>query len=71
VETLIADAAKARKELGWEPKITFRDLVRIMVDADMAAAGLTPVGEGTKILLKKGLGNPDDAFSNHASKEKG
>ena len=71
VETLIADAAKARKELGWEPKITFRDLVRIMVDADMAAAGLTPVGEGTKILLKKGLGNPDYAFSNHASKEKG
>ena len=62
VEKLIANSTKARKELDWNPKIRFRELVRIMVDADMAAAGLTPIGEGIKNLLKKGLGNPDGAF---------
>ena len=35
VDLLIGDAAKARAELGWQPKTTFRDLVRLMVDADM------------------------------------
>ncbi|HZD54656.1 MAG TPA: GDP-mannose 4,6-dehydratase, partial [Candidatus Aquicultoraceae bacterium] len=55
VENLIADGSKARRALGWEPKITFRDLVRIMVDADMEEAGLTPPGEGRKVLLAKGF----------------
>ena len=49
-ETLIADTAKARKEVGWEPKIKFKELVKIMVDADMRAAGLEAVGEGDEIL---------------------
>jgi GDPmannose 4,6-dehydratase len=35
VELLLADAAKAREELGWEPKVTFRELVRIMVAAEI------------------------------------
>ena len=35
VDLLIGDAAKAKKVLGWEPKVRFKDLVRIMVDADM------------------------------------
>jgi GDP-D-mannose dehydratase len=35
VDFLIGDAAKARKILGWEPKVRFEELVRIMVDADM------------------------------------
>jgi GDPmannose 4,6-dehydratase len=55
VENLVADASKARKLLGWEPKVTFRELVRIMVDADMEEAGLTPPGEGRKILAAKGI----------------
>jgi GDPmannose 4,6-dehydratase len=50
---LIADARKAKRKLGWQPKITFKQLVRIMVDADMKAVGLKPVGEGKKILSKK------------------
>jgi GDPmannose 4,6-dehydratase len=37
VDLLIGDASKARAELGWEPKTTFRELVRLMVDADMEA----------------------------------
>ena len=35
VDLLIGDSAKAKKILGWEPKVRFKDLVRIMVDADM------------------------------------
>jgi GDPmannose 4,6-dehydratase len=35
VDLLIGDASKARKILGWEPKTTFLDLVRIMVQADI------------------------------------
>jgi GDPmannose 4,6-dehydratase len=34
VDLLIGDPAKAKKILGWEPKTTFRDLVKIMVEAD-------------------------------------
>jgi GDPmannose 4,6-dehydratase len=34
VDLLIGDASKARKILGWEPRTTFKDLVRIMVAAD-------------------------------------
>lgn len=36
VDLLIGDPSKAKKKLGWEPKTTFRDLVRLMVDADLA-----------------------------------
>ena len=52
VEFLLADATKARKELDWQPQIQFRELVRIMVDADLQAIGATPIGEGEKILRK-------------------
>jgi GDPmannose 4,6-dehydratase len=36
VDRLIADPAKARKKLGWTPKVGFEELVRMMVDADIA-----------------------------------
>jgi GDPmannose 4,6-dehydratase len=35
VEFLLGDATKARRKLGWEPKVKFKDLVKIMVDADI------------------------------------
>jgi GDPmannose 4,6-dehydratase len=35
VDQLVGDSSKARKELGWEPKHSFRDLVEMMVDADL------------------------------------
>ncbi len=35
VDLLIGDPAKARTSLGWEPKVKFKELVRIMVDADV------------------------------------
>ena len=52
-EFLLADPAKAREKLGWQPKVTFKDLVKIMVDADMEALGLKPIGEGKAILEEK------------------
>ncbi len=39
VNLLVGDASKAKQNLGWEPKIKFKDLVRLMVDADMLAFG--------------------------------
>ena len=52
-EDLEANASKIKKEMGWEPKIKFKDLVRIMVDADMRKVGLKAIGEGDAVLLKK------------------
>jgi GDPmannose 4,6-dehydratase len=37
VDQLVADPRKARKVLGWEPKVSFEELVHMMVDADMEA----------------------------------
>ena len=34
VDLLVGDSSKARKQLGWEPKTKFHDLVKLMVDAD-------------------------------------
>jgi GDPmannose 4,6-dehydratase len=53
VGVLIADAGKAEKVLRWKPAIRFQDLIKIMVDADLRAAGLEPPGEGDEILAKK------------------
>jgi GDPmannose 4,6-dehydratase len=35
VDMLVGDATKAGRELGWEPKVTFAELVHMMVDADL------------------------------------
>ncbi len=39
INTLRGDASKARKVLGWEPTVTFPELVRMMVDADLERVG--------------------------------
>jgi len=36
VDLLVGDASKARRVLGWEPQVSFEDLVKMMVDADLA-----------------------------------
>jgi GDPmannose 4,6-dehydratase len=38
VDFLLGDASKAKKFLGWEPKVNFRDLARMMTDSDMKIA---------------------------------
>jgi GDPmannose 4,6-dehydratase len=39
VDLLVADPGKARDALGWEPRVTFRQLVQMMVEADLARYG--------------------------------
>jgi len=53
VDVLAADSRKAKKELFLDLRVRFRDLVKIMVDADLRAAGLKPIGDGDAILRKK------------------
>ena len=36
VELLLGDPSKAKEKLGWSPKVTFKELVKMMVEADMA-----------------------------------
>ncbi len=52
-DNLVANPSKARERLGWSPKVGFKDLVAIMVDADMEQAGLKPRGTGKVILEEK------------------
>ncbi len=42
VDLLIGDSTKARTKLNWKPKVNFKELVRIMVTADLKAEGLNP-----------------------------
>jgi GDPmannose 4,6-dehydratase len=39
VEELVADASKARNQLGWKPELTFRKLIALMVDEDLKLLG--------------------------------
>jgi len=48
VDFLQGDASKARRVLGWQPKVKFKELARLMTDADMKIA------ENEKIIKEKG-----------------
>jgi GDPmannose 4,6-dehydratase len=48
VDLLLGDASKARRTLGWEPKVNFRELVRIMVDHDLELARSESKDQSTK-----------------------
>lgn len=50
VDYLLADPSKAREVIGWEPRIYFKDLVKLMVDADMELIGLQSPGEGRRVM---------------------
>ncbi len=52
VDFLQAEPGKARRLLGWEPRVFFKDLVPIMMDADLELIGLKSPGEGAKVLEK-------------------
>ena len=55
VDHLCADTGRARKKLNWWPKVSFSELVKIMMDADLRAVGIVPPGQGEKILETKDL----------------
>jgi len=48
VDLLIGDATKAKQHLGWTPKVPFKELVTMMVDADLEAERLKLEGTGKK-----------------------
>ena len=50
VDILLGDPGKAKKELGWQPKVTFKELAQMMTEADMKLA------EEEKILKDHGRG---------------
>jgi len=45
VDILIGDPTKAKEKLGWQPSVTFEELVHLMLDADLEAVGV-PLAEG-------------------------
>ena len=56
VVNLLGDPAKAREELGWNPKkTTFEELVNLMVDADMAKVAVERASEQVKTNLAEYL----------------
>ena len=55
VDLLIGDSTKAREKLGWQPSVTFEGLVKLMVDADLAALGINLNNGGDSGQLLKDL----------------
>jgi GDPmannose 4,6-dehydratase len=56
VVNLWGDPSKARKELGWDPhKTTFEQLVKIMVDSDMAKVAIEKAGDKIRMNLAEYL----------------
>jgi GDPmannose 4,6-dehydratase len=52
VDELVADPAKAKMTISWQPKVRFHDLTRIMVDAELRKNHLEPPGDGEDFLAK-------------------
>jgi GDPmannose 4,6-dehydratase len=52
VDFLLADSSKAFEKLGWRPKVTFKELIKIMVDTDLEMNGINSIGMGGEILKK-------------------
>jgi GDPmannose 4,6-dehydratase len=63
VDFLLADISKAKKQLNWHPRITFIELVKIMVDYDLKMVGLDPQGEGIRTCLDKGFHYTDHCYA--------
>ncbi len=62
---LQADISKARRLLNWGPRVTFDELVKIMVDCDLRASGIEGPGEGLEACNAKCFSYTNHAFSAH------
>ena len=60
-DLLLGDASKARRKLGWQPKVGFRELVRMMVDADIRAELGRPPDRGTPQRRVPPIGTPQSS----------
>ena len=56
---------KARQKLGWEPRMTFEELVKIMMDCDARSLGLEAACEGLAASRCKGFDYTNHDFSMH------
>ena len=63
VNHLQADISKARKQLNWQPRITFAELTKTMVDYDLRMAGIEPPNEGIEACRSKGFCYTDHTYS--------
>lgn len=55
VDALQADAQRARREIGFRPRVNFIEMVHVMVDADLVRAGHAPIGHGVTAIGRYGL----------------
>jgi len=53
VDVLLSDPSKAREKLGWQPRVRFSELVRIMMDADLELMGQDYPGAGRQIVEER------------------
>jgi GDPmannose 4,6-dehydratase len=63
VENLQADVTKAKQNLDWQPRTTFDELIKIMVDYDLKMIGIEAPGEGINICQCKGFTYTKHDFS--------
>jgi GDPmannose 4,6-dehydratase len=63
VEYLKADITKAKRKLRWQPRTSFNDLIKIMIDYDMEFSGLKAPKEGIHISRDKGFEYTNHVFS--------
>lgn len=69
VDHLKSDPSKAKNLLGWTPKITAENLVKIMIDYDLHAHNLKSPDEGNEILSTNNLGWVQERFKSFDSKD--
>jgi GDPmannose 4,6-dehydratase len=67
VDCLQADITKAKEQLGWHPRTTFEDLVKVMTDYDLKMVKIEPPGEGVNACLNKGFEYTNHDFSLYQS----
>jgi GDPmannose 4,6-dehydratase len=65
VTALQADITKARQKLGWAPRMTFEDLVKVMMDYDAKLLRLDAPCEGMAISKRKGFDYTNHDFALH------
>ncbi|KKQ12048.1 MAG: GDP-mannose 4,6-dehydratase [candidate division TM6 bacterium GW2011_GWF2_36_6] len=63
VDHLQANISKAKDLLCWQPRVTFNELVQIMVDYDLKLANLSPIGAGIAVGKQKDFSYTDHTIS--------
>jgi GDPmannose 4,6-dehydratase len=71
VDILLADITKAKKHLGWEPRVRFEELVKVMLDYDMKKVNLDVKGEGIEAIHRHGFNWTDHAIAMHEMVKEG